>query len=1057
MRKHLLSSLAFGVAALLAACGGGRETTSVQPSAAASDVAALARPVGGGVTAAQVDSRLRGARGPVEVWVTLSEDSLARRRAQLATLGGQPRVRALAAGSETARVEPAAIRSEMAAQRSRVQAQQAGVGARLRALGATVQANVMVAHNAVAVTVDASQLPAISVLPGVAKIRPVQHYEVHLAETVPYVGGTALQNSGFDGTGVRVAVLDSGIDYTHRNLGGSGSLADYATAANSPTVIPVGLFPTAKVVGGYDFVGSTWSPSAGTRTEDPNPIDDGPEGGHGTNVSDIIAGRSLDGLHKGMAPGAQLYAVKVCSSVSTSCNGIALLKGMDFALDPNGDLDPSDAVDVINMSLGSPYGQIEDDLTQASTNAVALGTVVVVSAGNSADRPYIVGSPSISPGAISVAQTQVPSATSIPAVINSPAVIAGSYTNTATLPWAPVVGTTTADVVYVGRACANPNDALLANPAGKIALVLRGTCAISEKVDKAANAGAVGVLVMLAAAGDAQTFSLGGGSNFKPSLVIQQSLGTAIRNRLTAGDVVNATISVNSAFPIIGSVVGSSSRGPSMSTQGIKPEIGAPGASVSADYGTGNGQVAFGGTSGAAPMVSGAAAQLIQAHPTRSALQIKAMLMNSAETQIFTSQAFYPGQLAPISRIGSGELRVNRAVGLTGAAWDVSAKTAALSFGAVEAAQQTTVQRTLTIENFSNSAKQYTVTPSFRYAADQASGAVTVIAPANIAVGPNGSATMNVTLLINPTKLAAWAMNGGSQGGNGQGLNGPEFDGYLTLASGGETLSVPWHVLPRKAASATAAYSAARGQNITVVNTGAESSFYDVYSLVGSSPQLPAAAFPQPGDNFATVDLKSVGVRYLTSAQCGQPSGCMQFAISTYGRRAHPLYPAGFDVEVDVNNDGTPDFVVFQAENGGFGTTGQSVVAIRPFNATSGPVDFFNIADLNSGVVQFLVPLSRFGASVTTATTLKFAVRAWDNYFTGAYTDSIENMVFTPASPRYTLTGGASVFGGPVANAASTRIGFAVNPAVGAAQSSETGFLMVFSRNAGNETQEIKP
>ena len=110
---------------------------------------------------------------------------------------------------------------------------------------------------------------------------------------------------------------------------------DYATATANPAVIPVGLFPTAKVVGGYDYTGSTWGgtgPGA-VRTEDPNPIDDGPEGGHGTHVADIIAGKSLDGTHKGMAPGAQLYAVKVCSSVSTACNGIALLKGMDYALD----------------------------------------------------------------------------------------------------------------------------------------------------------------------------------------------------------------------------------------------------------------------------------------------------------------------------------------------------------------------------------------------------------------------------------------------------------------------------------------------------------------------------------------------------------------------------------------------------------------------------------------------------------------------------------------------------------------------------------------------------
>src|SRR5213592_3633605 len=130
----------------------------------------------------------------------------------------------------------------------------------------------------------------------------------------------------------------------------------------------------------------------------PDPIDCGPAtipppcaGGHGTHTSSIIGGAGS------VAPGVSLYAVKVCSAVSTSCSGVALLQGMEFALDPNGDGNISDAVDVINMSLGSSYGQKEDDLSAASANAVNLGVVVVSSAGNSADRPYIVGSPSTTP------------------------------------------------------------------------------------------------------------------------------------------------------------------------------------------------------------------------------------------------------------------------------------------------------------------------------------------------------------------------------------------------------------------------------------------------------------------------------------------------------------------------------------------------------------------------------------------------------------------------------------------------------------------------------------
>jgi subtilisin family serine protease len=106
-------------------------------------------------------------------------------------------------------------------------------------------------------------------------------------------------------------------------------------------------------------------------------------------------------------------------------------------------------------------------------------------------------------------------------------------------------------------------------------------------------------------------------------------------------------VSPTNAISLGRGIVGSSSRGPSISSQGIKPEIGAPGGSLSAQAGTGSGQSPFSGTSGAAPMVAGAAALMIQAHPERTPLELKAMLMNSAETEIYTNRSTLPGQLAP--------------------------------------------------------------------------------------------------------------------------------------------------------------------------------------------------------------------------------------------------------------------------------------------------------------------------------------------------------------------------------------------------------------------------
>lgn len=108
--------------------------------------------------------------------------------------------------------------------------------------------------NAVFLKVDASEVAALADDPDVVSVHSVGHYQMHLSETVPYIEATKVQNKGYDGTGIRVAVLDSGIDYTHASLGGGGTLEDFEAAYKDFTSRD-GLFPTDKVVEGYDFVG----------------------------------------------------------------------------------------------------------------------------------------------------------------------------------------------------------------------------------------------------------------------------------------------------------------------------------------------------------------------------------------------------------------------------------------------------------------------------------------------------------------------------------------------------------------------------------------------------------------------------------------------------------------------------------------------------------------------------------------------------------------------------------------------------------------------------------
>src|SRR5688572_6801732 len=422
--------------------------------------------------------------------------------------------------------------SEETRTREQVAAEQAVVINRILATSpnAEVIASMQLSTNAVVLRVDAADLPQLARDASVARVVGVSDYRQDLSETVPYIGAETAQNFGARGQGVRVAVIDSGVDYTHAALGGPGTQAAYEAAwaplppAGAPPIPVVapgtgylvindpgtnadnGLFPSSKVIGGYDFVGERWpntplDADANPMLEpDPDPIaapDATTNGGHGTHVADIIAGKL------GVAPGAKVYALKACSAPATSCSGVALLQAMEFSLDPNNDGRIRDRVDIINMSLGSTYGQpFDDDLSLAVDNAAKVGVLTVASAGNSADKQFITGSPAASSSALSVAQTAVPSSTLQLMELLAP--VTGTR-GAVHQPWSGELTSTIEGPVTVFPAgttartgcttIVSPTVSIPPWPAGsltgQIVFVDRGGCNFSEKIQNIQAAGGI--------------------------------------------------------------------------------------------------------------------------------------------------------------------------------------------------------------------------------------------------------------------------------------------------------------------------------------------------------------------------------------------------------------------------------------------------------------------------------------------------------------------------------------------------------------------------------------
>lgn len=236
------------------------------------------------------------------------------------------------------------------------------------ASGPRVRRRFFTVFNGLAANLAPETIAALRTHPDVVAVHPDREVKAILDTSVAYVRAPAFWSShgGYRGAGQVIAVVDTGIDYTHADLGACSAVGG-----------------GCKVAGGYDF-----------ENDDADPADDN---GHGTHVAATAAG---DGSLTGVAPDATLLAYKVLNQYGSGLTS-NVIAGIEAAVDPNGDLDTIDHADVLNLSLGGPGGA-DDPSSQAVDAATAAGVIVVAAAGNSAAY-FSVGSPGAARTAITVA------------------------------------------------------------------------------------------------------------------------------------------------------------------------------------------------------------------------------------------------------------------------------------------------------------------------------------------------------------------------------------------------------------------------------------------------------------------------------------------------------------------------------------------------------------------------------------------------------------------------------------------------------------------------------
>ncbi len=848
--------------------------------------------------------------------------------------------------------------------------------------GGEIQAQMQSAYNGFQASVPADQLDAVAALPGVVAIHPVRTYALDNAVSVPFLGVPEVwQNTGYTGKNVKVAIIDTGIDFTHATFGGPGTPEAYAAAhaASAQPADPALFGPNApRVKGGVDLVGDDYNADPNSASYQPvpkpdtNPLDCE---GHGSHVAGTAGGSGVlaDGtgytgpydsttpsntfrVGPGVAPQADLYAIRVFG-----CEGSTdvVVPALDWAVD-NG-------MDVVNMSLGSSFGRGDDPDAVAAANAVGAGVVVVASAGNSGHNPYLTGSPGSGDGVISV--SAVDSTESFPGAKLS---VNGAPVEAINANGASLDGVGPLTVVRLVDDPATPgeNEALGCSVAAytkagvvrggnQLAVATRGTCARVNRAIYAQQAGAAAALLVnntpdlppyegqITQNGDTQ----------EPFLVTIPFLG--VRSTDGPAFVSGATVTLAAAQisnPGFRGYASFSSAGPRSGDSAISPDVAAPGVSISsAAVGTGNGAAILSGTSMAAPHVAGVAALSVQAHPNWAAPQVAASLVSTADPDKVAGQSLTLGGVGLVDAAQA----VATSVTATGDAFRTEsgwARESALSFGFQESPLGFGGIKTVTIRNDGTTPVTYAVSTA---ASAESIKAKVNLSSKSITVRPGGTAKLLLT-------VAASAKDVPSSVGGADQFAFSEISGDIVLTAPNSTLRVPYLLVPRSTSTVSTSTSALFTSKQKVADATKKISLWNIFGALPTSG-ADVYTWGLSDDKDASkpladtgYDLRAAGVQSFGAGADQQ----MVFALNMHHRWSNAASNE-YDVILDTDRDGTADWIVFSADSGSVRSSSSNGLAeVFIVNAKTGALGasgYLTVAPTDSSTLLLPVYASDLG------------------------------------------------------------------------------------------------